>query len=86
MRPVAQQPAIFDRSGFALFAVRHDDRLAAAATGVAHRAQLGPERKCGATAAEQPRQVDLLQQCVGVVERPIAPCLCILGVVFCPGL
>ena len=81
MRPVAQQPPVLDRRRFALFAVGDDDGLDAAAAGVAHRAQLDAEREGRAAAPEQSGQVDLLEQRVGIVERLVAACLRVLGVV-----
>ena len=81
MRSVAQQPAVLDRRRFALFTVRDDDGLYAAAAGVADGAQLGAEREGGATAPQQSGQVDLLEQRIGVGERPVATGVHVVGVV-----
>jgi hypothetical protein len=77
--PVAQQPAVFHRGRFTLLAIRDDDRLHAATSGVAHGAQLGPQGERGTATPQQPGQVDLLQQRVGVGQWPVAAGLYIVG-------
>ena len=65
MRPVPQQPAVFDRRRFTLLAVGDDNRTATATAVVADGARLDRQRKRRAATTQQPGQVDLVSRCSG---------------------
>ncbi len=80
MWTMPQQPSVLDRRRLTFFAVGDDNRTAATTSVVEDGARLDRQWERRAATAEQPGQIDLVEELGRVVEHPISAGVAVLGV------